>query len=86
MNAMTGKHDRIDESQCRWSTIDDAPRFPGAHGPSSLLRRLAVWLRECRQRGRERAHLQMLSDHMLRDIGVTAAEAGAEASKWPWMK
>jgi uncharacterized protein YjiS (DUF1127 family) len=34
----------------------------------------------------ERAHLQMLDDHLLQDIGVTAAEAQAEAAKWPWTK
>ena len=86
MNATTRKHARIDEILGQWPTIDDAPRFPVADRPSSLLHDLAFWLLECHERSRQRAHLQMLDDRLLQDIGVTAAEAGAEATKWPWMK
>ena len=86
MNAMTGKHAGMDEIIGQWPTIDDAPRFPAAGGPLSLLHNLLTWLRECYERNRQRAHLQMLDEHLLQDIGVTAAEAGAELAKWPWMK
>jgi len=33
---------------------------------------------------RQRRHLSALSDHMLRDIGVTRAEAEAESRKAAW--
>ncbi|WP_075220777.1 DUF1127 domain-containing protein [Acuticoccus yangtzensis] len=32
----------------------------------------------------ERRHLEQLDDHMLRDIGVSAAEARAEAGRAAW--
>ena len=37
------------------------------------------------ERARERRHLMELSDHMLRDIGISRAEAFGEAEKpfWP---
>lgn len=36
------------------------------------------------QRARERRKLMQLSDHMLRDIGITRAMAGGEAEKPFW--
>ncbi|MEJ2029482.1 MAG: DUF1127 domain-containing protein [Maritimibacter sp.] len=33
---------------------------------------------------RQRAQLGRLDDHLLRDIGVTAGDAQAEAARWPW--
>lgn len=36
------------------------------------------------ERARQRRHLQSLSDHMLRDIGLTRADVLAEASKPFW--
>jgi uncharacterized protein YjiS (DUF1127 family) len=36
------------------------------------------------ERARQRRHLQSLSDHMLRDIGLTRADVFAEASKPFW--
>ena len=39
-----------------------------------------VWL----ERSRQRRHLAMLSDHMLKDIGMTRADVEAEASKPFW--
>ena len=41
---------------------------------------LLVW----QQRARDRRQLQSLSDHMLRDIGLTRADVFAEASKPFW--
>jgi uncharacterized protein YjiS (DUF1127 family) len=36
------------------------------------------------ERARQRRHLQSLSDHMLRDLGLTRADVLAEASKSFW--
>jgi uncharacterized protein YjiS (DUF1127 family) len=36
------------------------------------------------ERARQRRHLQSLSDHMLRDLGLTRADVLAEASKPFW--
>jgi uncharacterized protein YjiS (DUF1127 family) len=41
---------------------------------------LLIWL----ERSRQRQHLAMLSDHMLKDIGLTRADVAAEASKPFW--
>lgn len=41
---------------------------------------LAVWQR----RDRERSRLRALDDHMLRDIGITRADAERECSKPFW--
>ena len=41
---------------------------------------LLVWL----ERSRQRRHLAMLSDHMLKDIGMTRADVEAEVSKPFW--
>lgn len=42
--------------------------------------RILIWV----ERSRERRHLAMLSDHMLRDIGLTREEVEAEAAKPFW--
>jgi uncharacterized protein YjiS (DUF1127 family) len=41
---------------------------------------LLIWL----ERSRQRQHLAMLSDHMLKDIGLTRADVEAEISKPLW--
>jgi uncharacterized protein YjiS (DUF1127 family) len=53
--------------------------------------RLALWLRQAvdlllvwHERARQRRHLLSLSDHMLRDIGLTRADVLAESSKPFW--
>ena len=61
---------------------------------TSLVRRYWGWSRGLRravdllllwqQRARDRRQLQSLSDHMLRDIGLTRADVFAEASKPFW--
>jgi uncharacterized protein YjiS (DUF1127 family) len=43
------------------------------------------WLREWRRRRRSRASLSGLNDRMLKDIGVTYAEAEHEANKPFWL-
>ena len=64
------------------------------HLASSLVRQYRTWSRGVRraadllliwqQRARDRRQLQSLSDHMLRDIGLTRADVFAEASKPFW--
>jgi uncharacterized protein YjiS (DUF1127 family) len=73
-----------DHAALAWLTPhpDDSPATAIAR---DCLRRLATFLWECRERSRQRRHLQMLDDDLLRDIGVTHADAEAEACKWPWM-
>ena len=44
----------------------------------ALWRRLARWS----ERRRQRVHLDQLDAHLLRDIGVTRAQARREASRW----
>lgn len=44
------------------------------------LLRIAAW----RARSRQRAHLAVMDAHMLRDIGLSRAEARREARKWFW--
>ena len=41
---------------------------------------LSLW----HERARQRRHLQTLSDHMLRDIGLTRADVCGECSKPFW--
>jgi uncharacterized protein YjiS (DUF1127 family) len=56
---------------------------PGRAGASGLQRAvtlLLIW----RERARQRHQLQLLNDHMLRDIGLTRADVFAEASKPFW--
>ena len=44
-----------------------------------------AWLREWRRRHRSRTSLAELNGHMLKDIGVTYAEAEHEANKPFWL-
>src|SRR5688572_31120221 len=55
---------------------------PGARG---WLVRAADALLEWQQRARERSQLMQLSDHMVRDIGISRAAAGGEAEKPFWL-
>jgi uncharacterized protein YjiS (DUF1127 family) len=64
------------------------------HGASRRARRPSFWARGVQRavdllltwqhRARDRQQLQSLSDHMLRDIGLTRADVFAEASKPFW--
>jgi uncharacterized protein YjiS (DUF1127 family) len=61
---------------------------PGAAASVILperLHRLARTLLLWHERARERRHLQSLSDHMLRDMGLTRADVLAEANKPFWV-
>ena len=51
---------------------------------ASGVQRLVTLLLTWQQRARDRRQLESLSDHMLRDIGLTRADVFAEASKPFW--
>ena len=51
----------------------------------SLFRQIADLLRTWVERDRQRRQLAELSDHLLRDIGVTRTEAMCEAAKPFWV-
>ena len=47
-------------------------------------RTIRTWVLRCAERADERRVLPQLSDWELRDIGISRAEANAEADKWCW--
>ncbi|MFC6672332.1 DUF1127 domain-containing protein [Marinobacterium aestuariivivens] len=49
-----------------------------------FFRRLFEILRRAAERSRSRRQLQMLDDHMLKDIGISRADAVREADKPFW--
>ena len=51
---------------------------------ASALERLVTLLLTWQQRAHDRRQLECLSDHMLRDIGLSRADVFAEASKPFW--
>jgi uncharacterized protein YjiS (DUF1127 family) len=51
---------------------------------ASAMRRTVQLLLIWRERVQQRRQLQLLNDHMLRDIGLTRADVFAEASKPFW--
>ena len=69
-------------------------RAARCHGASRRARRRTFWahaaqhaahlLLTWQQRARDRQQLQSLSDHMLRDIGLSRADVFLEASKPFW--
>ncbi|MEE9596905.1 MAG: DUF1127 domain-containing protein [Acidiferrobacterales bacterium] len=62
----------------------DAERFWARHPGQPLWRRAVNPVGMWNDRSRQRRHLLELSDHLLRDIGVTRAEVEAEAGKPFW--
>jgi uncharacterized protein YjiS (DUF1127 family) len=48
------------------------------------MQRAAKRVLTCHERARQRRQLECLSDHMLRDIGLTRADVLAEATKRFW--
>src|SRR5262249_8957187 len=72
-----------------YALVPSIPRHD-EHGARAIecLRRSArailACARRCAQRAAERPALAQLSDLHLRDIGITRAEADAEAAKWFW--
>jgi uncharacterized protein YjiS (DUF1127 family) len=57
---------------------------PRRRGPAELFHAALALVREWRERTRQRNQLARLDARMLRDIGVTAAEAERECEKPFW--
>lgn len=72
--------------QAIWSRPIDraAPRAAFRPGRSRWIRRALDTVLTWQQRARERSQLMQLSDHLLRDIGVSRAMAAGEAEKPFW--
>jgi len=47
-------------------------------------RGILAWAARCAERAAQRRTLAQLTDWQLRDIGISRAEADAEAGKWRW--
>jgi uncharacterized protein YjiS (DUF1127 family) len=45
---------------------------------------VAAWLRACLERSRQRRDLADLSEHLLKDIGLSRADVARECDRWPW--
>jgi len=52
--------------------------------PRIRLARVTSWLHLCGQRSRQRRALATLSDHQLRDLGITREEVLLEIRRPPW--
>jgi uncharacterized protein YjiS (DUF1127 family) len=61
---------------------DRDPALP--HGFRAALRSLVEHAIQWHERSRQRRHLAQLSDHMLRDIGLSRADVWAECEKPFW--
>jgi uncharacterized protein YjiS (DUF1127 family) len=61
--------------------VPELEGFAGRAGSSGLIDRLLQWY----DRVRQRRHLQALDEHMLKDIGLTRADAEMEANKPFWV-
>ena len=61
-----------------------APALLRAHSWRRVLERACDRLLAWQERSRQRHHLASLSDHMLRDIGLSRADVMAEATKRFW--
>jgi uncharacterized protein YjiS (DUF1127 family) len=70
-----------DEAAPQWTTaeINRSPRGVGSVGEGCF-----VWLRTVLRRRHSRVVLSGLNDHLLRDIGMTRAEAEFEINKPFW--
>jgi uncharacterized protein YjiS (DUF1127 family) len=66
------------------SSVQVVPGAATSVIPPERLHRLARTLFLWHERARQRRHLQYLSDHMLRDIGLSRADVRAEAGKPFW--
>jgi uncharacterized protein YjiS (DUF1127 family) len=61
-------------------SISPAVPLPRSGRLASLVLRLLDW----HLRVQQRRHLSALSTHMLKDVGLTAADVHAEIGKRPW--
>jgi uncharacterized protein YjiS (DUF1127 family) len=67
-------------ARCHGASPSARQRTCWAHAVQHAVHLLLTW----QQRARDRQQLQSLSDHMLRDIGLSRADVFLEASKPFW--
>jgi uncharacterized protein YjiS (DUF1127 family) len=67
-------------ARCHGASRSARQRTSWAHAGQRAVDLLLTW----QQRARDRQQLQSLSDHMLRDIGLTRADVFLETSKPFW--
>jgi uncharacterized protein YjiS (DUF1127 family) len=51
---------------------------------TGLVEGVTAWLRRWRERAKSRQHLSALSDHMLKDLGLSRAQVENEIAKSFW--
>jgi uncharacterized protein YjiS (DUF1127 family) len=76
-----------DQGECQSRAMNRPHAIPTSPALSLAwtgLRRFAAGLRLCRERRRQRLALARLGDHLLKDIGLTAADVDAECAKPFW--
>jgi len=64
--------------------LDAVPRYRGRRAATDMAGRMLATLREWRRRARDRAELATLDDRMLKDIGLTRADAEFLSNKPFW--
>jgi uncharacterized protein YjiS (DUF1127 family) len=67
-------------------SLDGAPTLPEGRSWLNALKRASKLILSWHERARQRHHLEYLSDHMLRDIGLTRADVLAEVTKPFWQR
>jgi uncharacterized protein YjiS (DUF1127 family) len=76
---------RASPAACR-PGLGSARAMRGDRSWMSVLKRAAKLVLIWHERARARRHLECLSDHMLRDIGLTRADVLAEVTKPFWQR
>ena len=67
------------------SAMSEVAPQPNCRGQEEARHSWRAWLREWRRRRRSRTLLANLDSHMLKDIGITYAEAEYEVNKLFWL-
>jgi uncharacterized protein YjiS (DUF1127 family) len=78
-----------DRMSARQQIVRAAPESGSAGGFAPFVKIAAdgwAWVMRCSARVAERRSLAQLPDWQLRDLGISRAEADAEAAKWFWRR
>ncbi len=67
-------------------SLDDTATLREGRSWSNALKQATKFILSWQERARQRHHLESLSDHMLRDIGLTRADVLAEVTKPFWQR
>jgi len=74
------------ELQAPYGRVDGVPRRRTRGGLTVAARRALATLREWRRRAHDRAEIAKLDDRMLKDIGITRADAEFLSNKPFWQE